>query len=274
MSKIDSGRWFLETGIEARDPQTSSERLHTLFAYHPLEVVSNPNLSPEHMVWLTIEFQYATEEKPFIQDIPMAMAVLWCLNENPAFSILRLENPSHPVFAHLAKCEQRIRIRLHLQTLSKVELEEAYLQCLVPFLHAMDTIILMNLGNFRLWLHHISALWRRKNQLPLPSHYTFSSKQKLPVSGGFQSKVHNWMSQLRASVEAATEEPAYSVAFERLFRAIEENSDLKFVYQHVLETLDAASMGKTWPDPAEPLLLKIVMKDRVYMSRTRARNNP
>lgn len=253
---------------EASNPKTMSERLRELFSLFPLEVAANPNLSAEDMQKVMSDFPDLNSGTFFYSSTEDALAVIWQLQENPAFLMLQLENPGHPLFPQLQTCSQKLRIRYQLTTLHKNQLGFAFIQSLKPFLvPLMD----LNTGFLRVWLFHVSALWRHMNGLEIPQHYGFTTKKELPVSGAIPPKIASSLESLRDALKSAARRE-YKRAFLCLFDCIEKLPVLLPHYPHILETLDAASLDRTWPDPTEELLHTIMNREPMPMvQRLRAR---
>lgn len=245
---------------EANDPLASPERLNALLNFVPLEVAGNPNIPIGLAEYIT---DIATDDvfsgrSPLSSTPTERFAILWALSENPCIALLRLEEPASTLHEQIERSLQKIRIRLALASCSKQELGSAYLQALKPFLHIAHRY---NPFHYRTWLYHISALWRRGSGLDVPAHYAFHSSQSLPLRSSSTHPVYGNLQLLRSSLGYATSEK-YREAFRDL-QSCAESLRGTFQYQQaIMQALEAASMGQTWPDPVEDILHQTTEKGK------------
>lgn len=229
---------------EAMDPKTSSRRLIRMFQICPLQVASNPNLSPEHMILLTQQCRtaFTGEDKPANEVVPLMFAVLWSLEENPSIPLLRLEHPNHPLFEHLRQCQIQVRIRLQLAQLSEAQLGLALLELLTSF----SVLIWQHNRQYQFtWAKWFSGLWNRFSGLPVPDHLKDFDTLDLKFEPRMQVAVYWELQILRDALSSLSRDnPVF--AFYSVYRSAQQSE-----LAQALMTLEEASLGVTWPNRAQ-----------------------
>jgi len=232
---------------EATNPATPSERLGELFFRYPLEVARNPNISVATMMVVAMISMNALDEKTFKRMAPKnGFAILWSLLENPVLSLLRLENPGHPIFEQIEHSLRRVRYELQFSTLKEAQFGAAFCQSMQQFLPIVKRY---NAAHYRTWLYLLSALWMRLYRLPIPAHYGWPIEQELPVRRASAHPIGPVILNLSKAFSFAKKR-AYRIAFGTLWSISNDLTSMEENHQNIVETMEAASCGMTWTDPA------------------------